>query len=102
MYDLLGKFVLIFYIISIYANDELCPGKCSCKRFTTDKEGVLLKMACGEKNKIIHLGELELLSFSHELVQLYVFPYIHYNIICIIFLGIYQIIILPLSHQKLN
>lgn len=54
----------------INASEEQCPLKCSCKRSTSEKEGFLLKMTCGEKHKIIHLDELELLTFSNELVQL--------------------------------
>lgn len=56
--------------MSINASEDQCPLKCSCKRTATEKEDQLLKMTCGEKNKIIHLDELELLTFSHELVQL--------------------------------
>lgn len=64
------KIVLILYVISTNASEEQCPLKCSCKKTSAEKEGVLLKMTCGEKNKVIHLDELELLTFSHELVQL--------------------------------
>lgn len=56
--------------MSINASEEQCPLKCSCKRTTSEKEGAILKMTCGETNKIIHIDELELLTFSHELVQL--------------------------------
>lgn len=64
------KLILILYVMSIKASEEQCPLKCSCKRTTTEKEGLLLKMTCGEKNRVIHLDELELLTFSHELLQL--------------------------------
>lgn len=66
----LWKIVLIAYVMVINANEEQCPSKCSCKRSTTEKEDFLLKMTCGEKHKVIHLDELELLTFSNELVQL--------------------------------
>lgn len=64
------KIGLILYVMLINASEEPCPQKCSCKRSTNVKEGVSLKMTCGEKNKVIHLDELELLTFSNELVQL--------------------------------
>lgn len=64
------KLVFIIYVMSTNASEEQCPLKCSCKRTATEKEGPLLKMTCGEKNKVIHLDELELLTFSHEVVQL--------------------------------
>lgn len=64
------KIVLLIYIVSINASEEQCPLKCSCKSGTSEKDGVLLKMTCGEKNKVLHLDELELLNFAHELVQL--------------------------------
>lgn len=70
MYLFTWKLILILYFMKTNANEEQCPQKCSCKRTSSEKEGVILKMICGEKNKIIHLDELELLTFSHELVQL--------------------------------
>lgn len=64
------KIGLILYVMIINASEEPCPLKCSCKRTSTEKEGVLLKMTCGETNKVIHIDELELISFSNELLQL--------------------------------
>lgn len=64
------KIGLILYVMVINASEEPCPQKCSCKRTTNEKESVSLKMTCGEKNKVIHVDELELLTFSNEMVQL--------------------------------
>lgn len=64
------KISLILYVMVINASEEPCPQKCSCKRTANEKDGASLKITCGEKNKVIHLDELELMTFSNELVQL--------------------------------
>lgn len=63
------KLILLILILTAFANEEKCPAKCSCKR-SGQKDGSLLKMVCGEREKILDLDELELLDMAAELIQL--------------------------------
>lgn len=75
MYSIPHKFLFLVLLIKITTtneNEAICPAKCSCKR-STQKEGLnYIKMKCGDKEKVSHLDELELLNIAAEIVQLYV------------------------------
>lgn len=71
------NFTILILTLAILANEEKCPSKCSCKGIA-QKDGSLLKMICGEREKIIDLDELELLDMASELFQLLVFNSLYY------------------------
>ncbi|XP_050304221.1 adhesion G protein-coupled receptor A3 [Anthonomus grandis grandis] len=67
---ILHIFLWLQIVLSILSQDTQCPNKCSCKVNSQRDGGNYLKMTCGEKEKITHLDELELLNTASELVQL--------------------------------
>lgn len=67
------RYLILVYLALVARSDEDCPSKCVCKSSTKDSANwikPMMKVRCGDTEKIQSLDEINLLIIANETVQL--------------------------------